>query len=68
MDTGVSEAEPSDPEGLVKKYQSEAGAQPTILEENMDEETELDVVNKVNFVWLLITLILNYIYLFVAYC
>lgn len=49
MDIGVSEAEPVDPEGLVRKYQSEAGAQPTILEENMDEETELDVVNKVNF-------------------
>jgi len=49
MDTGVSEADPSDPESLVKKYQSETGAQPTILEENMDEETELDVVNKVIF-------------------
>jgi hypothetical protein len=55
MDIGSSEAEPSDPEGLVKKYQSEAGARPAILEEDMDEEMELDVVNKVNFRFVIVT-------------
>lgn len=56
MDTGLSEAEPSDPESMVMKFRREVGAQPSISEEkdDMDEETELHIVNKVEYLfWLL---------------
>lgn len=51
MDTGLLEAEPSDPESMVMKFGREVGAQPSISEEkdDMDEETELDIVNKVEY-------------------
>jgi len=42
----VGEGEPSNPEGLLKKFQAEAGSERPV-DETIDEETELDVVNKV---------------------